>query len=313
MTLRLSQAEWPRCSTPHIASFGKGGVGKTTLSAAAGYVQARREQKNVCVCSVDPSPSLDDVFAIPIDETARRVSSLPNLFAKELDPESSYRAWSSGIQRRISRSSTLGHSRVHIDVGMNMVSISALLEVVPPGVDEVFAVAELVRTGSSDSDRYVIDMAPSNHAIELLRSPKRVLAWTRALMRALSKLRSLRIAQDLAVDIAELSQRVRAAEQLLNRHCTPYLVTVAEATPYSQMLQLRNDLAAITTKQPVLFLNRILRSTSCPRCSVARSRQLQVIERAQTDFRQFYILPEFGREIIGERNIARFGRTILEV
>lgn len=314
LNLRFKQAEWPRWSSPHVASFGKGGVGKTTLSAAAAYVEAGRECKDVIVCSVDPSPSLDDVFGTPIGETAERPTELPNLYARELDPEAAYRSWSRAIQRRISQSSTVQGSRLHIDFGANVASISALLEVVPPGVDEVFAIAALAQPPTGEPCAYVIDMAPSTHSIELLRSPRRVLAWTRALMRALTKLHSLRVAQDLAVEVAELSQHVRAAEQILNRDCSPYLVAAAEETSYSQMLSLRSDLSVISTRQPRLFLNRVLtKATPCLRCSVARSGQQVLIKRACIDFPGFYVLPEFGREIIGEANLARLGRTILEV
>src|SRR5438552_17187388 len=45
----------------YILFGGKGGLGKTTLSAATAYWLASRE-KRVCVFSTDPQASLSDIF-----------------------------------------------------------------------------------------------------------------------------------------------------------------------------------------------------------------------------------------------------------
>jgi len=63
---------------------GKGGVGKTTVSAALAILAASRG-KRCLVVSTDPAYSLGDVFDRPLDDTPRRL--LPNLDAMEIDPD----------------------------------------------------------------------------------------------------------------------------------------------------------------------------------------------------------------------------------
>ena len=72
------------------------------------------------------------------------------------------------------------------------------MEVVPPGVDEVFAIfriMELLRVaGESAGPQHrpgLIDMAPTGHALELLRMPERMLLWSRLLLKSLAAHRTL--------------------------------------------------------------------------------------------------------------------------
>ncbi|HIC97007.1 MAG TPA: ArsA family ATPase, partial [Aquificaceae bacterium] len=67
---------------------GKGGVGKTTISAATGYRLAELGKK-VIVVSLDPAHSLADSFDIP-EEARRKARGLPikvmdNLEIQEID------------------------------------------------------------------------------------------------------------------------------------------------------------------------------------------------------------------------------------
>ena len=58
-------------------------------------------------------------------------------------------------------------------------------------------------------------MAPTGHALELLQMPEPILAWTRPLLKTLAAHRTLAIARDAAVKIAELGQRVRELASVL--------------------------------------------------------------------------------------------------
>ena len=67
----------------YIMFGGKGGLGKTTFSAATAYWLAE-QGKRVLVFSVDPQASLSDIFQQDIFGKGA-VEIIPNLFAQEID------------------------------------------------------------------------------------------------------------------------------------------------------------------------------------------------------------------------------------
>src|SRR4029077_3682644 len=71
---KFKQVQWPKLATPLTFTVGKGGVGKTTVSAALGFHQRTlHPTEAVTVCSTDPAPSLDDVFQTDVTGKARSV------------------------------------------------------------------------------------------------------------------------------------------------------------------------------------------------------------------------------------------------
>ena len=69
----------------YIMFGGKGGLGKTTFSAATAFWLAKQGKK-VLVFSVDPQASLSDIFQKDIfGKGAQEI--IPNLFAQEIDAD----------------------------------------------------------------------------------------------------------------------------------------------------------------------------------------------------------------------------------
>ena len=83
----------PRAAPTFHFVGGKGGVGKTTCSAALGIAAASGGRK-VLVASTDPAPSLGDAFDVRLTSRPRRITaSRRQLFAAELDASASFRRW----------------------------------------------------------------------------------------------------------------------------------------------------------------------------------------------------------------------------
>ena len=78
-------AEWPKLSVPLTFVLGKGGVGKTTVAAALGFHSRQTSKDEVEICSVDPAPSLDDVFQSEVGDEPRPVLGDPAFRASDLD------------------------------------------------------------------------------------------------------------------------------------------------------------------------------------------------------------------------------------
>jgi len=80
MALMLSKIFSDQLDRRYIMFGGKGGLGKTTFSAAAAYYLAKIG-KRVLVFSVDPQASLSDIFKQDIFGTGA-VEIMPNLYAQ---------------------------------------------------------------------------------------------------------------------------------------------------------------------------------------------------------------------------------------
>ncbi|KPK88336.1 MAG: arsenic transporter [Anaerolineae bacterium SM23_ 63] len=83
----------------YIMFGGKGGLGKTTFSAAAAYHLAQQGFR-VLVFSVDPQASLSDIFERDIYGKGP-VEIMPNLFAQEIDADQHIRAYQDEIRNKI--------------------------------------------------------------------------------------------------------------------------------------------------------------------------------------------------------------------
>src|SRR6185437_3533487 len=178
---------------------GKGGVGKTTVSAGVAYARRQRNKsEKLLICSTDPAPSLDDVFAQSVGDTPKTVLKDAKLQAVEVDSTAEYLAWSRRVKRIMADSLQTEQGGVHLELSFEHEMISALLDIVPPGVDEIFAVFKLLDFIAAREQALVVDMAPTGHALELLRTPERLVVWTRLLLKSLSAHRKLPLAQELA-------------------------------------------------------------------------------------------------------------------
>src|SRR5512146_915482 len=78
---------------------GKGGLGKTTFSAATAYWLAKQGFKTL-VFSVDPQASLSDIFQRDIFGKGP-VEIMPNLYAQEIDADRRIKDYQNEIRDKI--------------------------------------------------------------------------------------------------------------------------------------------------------------------------------------------------------------------
>ena len=83
----------------YIMFGGKGGLGKTTFSAATAYWLANQGYR-VLVFSVDPQASLSDIFERDIFGQGA-VEIMPNLYAQEIDADKRIRDYQEEIRQKI--------------------------------------------------------------------------------------------------------------------------------------------------------------------------------------------------------------------
>jgi arsenite/tail-anchored protein-transporting ATPase len=148
---------------------GKGGLGKTTFSAATAYWLAQQGHR-VLVFSVDPQASLSDIFqrdlfgkgAVPI---------MDRLWAQEVDADSHIKAYQGEVRQKIL--DMYGLESIPEEIEDYIAAASA-----EPAMEEsaIFdAVVDIVVKG--DYDYYIYDLVPLGHALYYLSMAKVYDEW----------------------------------------------------------------------------------------------------------------------------------------
>ena len=317
--IKTQRTTWPVSNSPLSFTVGKGGVGKTTVTAAlAFHTRATGKKMPVMVCSTDPAPSLDDVFEQEIGHKPVSVVGDPLLKATEFDSVAEYQQWAAEIRRKLEGEFSMQSGGLHLDLTFERQVFAALMEVVPPGVDEVFAIFRVLELLETGPGKVFIDMAPTGHALELLRMPERILLWSRLLLKSLSAHRTLALAQDVAVELASLGQRVRRLIKLMQDQQSSriWAVMLPEPAPDSQTMRLLAAIEQIGITVDSLFVNRVLQEeTSCPRCSRRRKWQMATLQRLRQRYAKHrtYLVPEFPGEIAGAAALRKFTGAIWQI
>lgn len=153
---------------------GKGGVGKTTTSAALA-VRLADSGKRVLVVSTDPAHSLGDVFDLEIGPRPRQLA--PNLTGLEIDEDRVVDEYLADVKQ--SMRSLVQPAMYHeIDRQIELARSS-------PGAVEAAMlerVAGLMVEDDPDRDVLIFDTAPTGQTLRLLTLPEIMAAWTEGLL-----------------------------------------------------------------------------------------------------------------------------------
>jgi arsenite-transporting ATPase len=318
-SLQVRLIHWPVPKTRLTLTLGKGGVGKTTISGGLAYIRRKTNPKtDLLICSTDPAPSLDDLFQQQVTDTPRSVLKDKHFQAVEIDSTAEYLAWSHKVKRVVSQSLETQQGGLHVELSFEHDMISALLDIVPPGVDEIFAVFKLLDFIEARELTLVIDMAPTGHALELLRTPERLVVWTRLLLKSLAAHRKLPLAQELAVEVASISQRARELVSLLKdqNETSVFVVMLPEPLPDRQTGRLLESLTELDLSPSAVFVNRVLPARlaiKCSRCTRARQWQVATLARLRADEILHYAVPDFSGQIAGAAGLQRLTKSLWEM
>jgi arsenite-transporting ATPase len=144
----------------YIMFGGKGGLGKTTFSAAAAYHLAKQGKK-VLVFSVDPQASLSDIFQRNIFGKGA-VEIMPNLFAQEIDADQRIKAYQAEIRKKIF--DMYGFDKIPDEIESYIQAAAA-----EPAMEESAIFDEVVDiVVAGEYDYYIYDLVPLGHALYYL-------------------------------------------------------------------------------------------------------------------------------------------------
>ncbi len=149
--------------TKYIMFGGKGGVGKTTMSAATGLYCAEVEGLKTVIVSTDPAHSLRDSFEQEFGHEPTKVKGIDNLYVVEIDPQKAMEEYREKLKSQIDENPMLGGM---LEEQLEMASLS-------PGTDESAAFDVFLKYMDNDEfDVVVFDTAPTGHTLRFLGLPE---------------------------------------------------------------------------------------------------------------------------------------------
>ncbi len=242
---------------------GKGGVGKTTCSAAAALA-ASREGRRVLLVSTDPAHSTSDVLERPLAAEIREI--LPCLSAIEIDDHREARRY---VDRAKEQMTSLFSPSV-VQQAARQIELAATM----PGLAEAALFDRIGDIVLEDSDRFdlvVFDTAPTGHTLRLLQMPELMESWMRALaerrrsgVEAGAAASGRNPADDVAADpvLASLDRRARRLTALRDRLRSPatgfVLVVVPERLPIEETARAAHGLEDSGLTIIAVVVNRVL-------------------------------------------------------
>jgi arsenite-transporting ATPase len=182
----------------YIEFGGKGGLGKTTFSAATAYWLSKQGHK-VLVFSVDPQASLSDIFEQNIFGKGP-VEIAPGLFAQEIDADQRIHEYQDEIRQKIL--DMYGLDKVPDEVEDYIQAAAA-----EPAMEEsaIFdAVVDIVVGG--EYDYYIYDLVPLGHALYYLSMASVYDEW-------IEKITSLREEMQEYAQVAAILERKKESDE----------------------------------------------------------------------------------------------------
>ncbi|MEW6674784.1 MAG: ArsA family ATPase [Nitrospirota bacterium] len=318
---------------------GKGGVGKTTISAATAlFIAKQHPDKKVLVFSTDPAHSLADSFATPIGDTVTAINPLKNiiqpdqdskisnevkarcnLYALEIDATRLYEEFRKEYKANIEEafkewqnSYVAGGSKWKLDFDEKV--MVEFVDTYPPGIEEVLALEKKIMgfIKMGDFDIYIFDTAPTGHLVELLKFPELVREWLRVTYRAI-----LRYHREVPVDNIEvIAKKILASQETVQKIRTLLTdpqrsefiaVTIPEAMGLLETEDLLLSMRDLGIPSHHIVVNMVIPPTNCDFCNSKRNEQINYIQRivGNTEYKGYEIVkvPLYPHEIRGMEDL----------
>jgi arsenite-transporting ATPase len=242
---------------------GKGGVGKTTCSAAFALAASRRGMR-VLLVSTDPAHSTSDIFSERLGGSAREIA--PGLSALEIDAARESARYVSEVKGEIERIFSpnivrQAHRQIDLAAASPGLSETALLD----------RMIDIIFDRQRRCDLIVFDTAPTGHTLQLLRMPDAMTTWIRALVKHRRAMLDIDRGSGVSGDEAPASDPVltaleRRQERLTRlvecltdrRQATFVLVVIPERLPIEETARAADLLRDAHVDIGALIVNRIL-------------------------------------------------------
>mgnify|MGYP001558605678 FL=1 len=295
---------------------GKGGVGKTTCASCAGLYLAKNK-KNTLLVSTDPAHSLSDSIGREIGSEIKQIKGVDGLSAMEISAEKALSNFKIEYQDEMKR---LFDTSTYLDKE----DIDSMLALPIPGIDEVMGfktIVDLIEKG--EFDKYVVDTAPTGHALRLLTLPELLDDWIKVLAKMRWKYRYMvtSFAGGYRTDSADdflmsMKKTVKKIEGLLKdeNRCEFIVVTIPEDMAVKETERMVKSLNQYKVKVRQMIINNVVpEQVHCPFCQARRENQDKYIREIMNKFSdlKITIIPLRSHEVKGIDALDSLGVEVI--
>jgi arsenite/tail-anchored protein-transporting ATPase len=286
---------------------GKGGVGKTTVSAATALWFSKQGKKTL-VISIDPAHSLSDSFEKKIGGEVKQLGK--GLYGLEIDPAKAMQEYKEKFMPKIENSflGSMGLEDTFDIAGMT------------PGMDEIAAFDKFLKYMNSDEyDIIIFDTAPTGHALRFLSLPDVLDSWIGKMIKIRMQFAGIaglvgkllpfgskgEQPEKLGAEQLEgMKQRIKAAKEILSNPKRTHfnLVLIPEEMSIFESERSLKALADFNIPvEGVVVNNMVPDSMHCKFCAARREMQAARLKTIGQVFRKYRIskLQLFPKEVKG--------------
>jgi arsenite-transporting ATPase len=282
---------------------GKGGVGKTTCSAATALHYAASGP--TLIISTDATPSLSHIFETT--DKRKSVKALPDLSIEEIGEKEIREMWDAKFGREV-------YEVFSAFVDIEYKDFVEFMTSVLPGLGEEFMV-DYIR-GLSLSGKYktiVWDTAPLGQTLGLLETPALLSEHLRLAPRVYSRLKLGRRSREPVMDIIERWKKLSADNmEFLRKDVTFTMLTIPEALAVEQLESIFRELDKYGLSVTRMIINNMVKTEDSLFLRTKASQQGQYIKYIYEKYSHLKIteVPMFSREVKGIAKLEEVARIL---
>lgn len=263
--------KWPSKIPPSFTDFiaegcqlivvgGKGGVGKTTVSAAMGWALANRyPEKKIRMISIDPAHSLGDAFGKKLGHEP--VLLTPNLSGQEIDAAKILDQFRADYLWELADmiSGEGAETETTVNIAYLPEAWRQIMSQALPGIDEMLSLITILDLlDSNEQDLIILDTAPTGHLLQFLQMPTALGEWLSWIFKLWMKYQNVLGRVDFMGRLRHLRQQVvQAQKKLKDPHHTQFVgVIQAEAAIIAEHIRLTETLKKMKIQQRYVVQNR---------------------------------------------------------
>jgi arsenite-transporting ATPase len=283
---------------------GKGGVGKTTCSAATALHHAVSGSPTLII-STDATPSLSHIFEFSYKEKPAEV--LPNLFIHEIGEAEIRQMWDARFGREV-------YEVFSAFVDIDYESFVEFMTSVLPGLGEEFMVdyiRELSREGLYEN--IVWDTAPLGQTLGLLETPALLGNHLKMAPRIYSRLRIGKRSREPVLDILKRWEELSAENMDFLRNGVNFtMVTIPEALAVEQLEGIFRELGRYQLTVERMIINNVVKSEESPFLRTKTRQQRQYLEHIRGKYSKLKLieLPMFAQEVKGLQRLEEVKKIL---